>query len=560
MKEKVIKSGVISVIGAILSIVPIMGYYPFVGAFAVAVMSSYCLRLPTIVAMLAAMVWRLDIVACMKYSLILLALAIVIKLLEEKGSRMNSKVAALIGSVTVLLMETTDMLGTGIHSGEILIITGLVLLTFSGGLLFHLFLGIFISSGRRIHSMGKKKKQMEDFFVYEERLRDIGDSFIRLSKMAGDTYFDNNSDSVMDTFNNEDINNILKGDKNEDLYIENKIIANQKQESRKLLSMYLKETGKIIKGISNETNKLVKTDEDLEENIAKNISEMKIHCMDVRISEDKGKKQITVKMRKKGGSYITLASVANNISSVMNKKYVIVGDRKFLDNKMEIYTFVEDTNYFVMHGIAKKSINSSSSGDNYTCINLDSGQTLLSISDGMGTGSKASRESSQVVELIEEFMECGYSEELTLKLINSMFVAKGNMCPATVDMSIIDMHSGMCGILKSGAATTYVKRDRWVEAIKSTSLPIGVMESVDMEATRKKLYDGDFVIMVSDGILESIEDTEKDKVISDIILSAKSKKPKDLAYEILNTVCEKAGSIISDDMTVLVTGIWDKFA
>ena len=222
----------------------------------------------------------------------------------------------------------------------------------------------------------------------------------------------------------------------------------------------------------------------------------------------------------------------------MNKKYVSTHDKKYVENKLTTYTFIPDTNYFVMHGIAKKTINESGSGDNFSCINLDNGQTLLSISDGMGTGDKANWESSQVVELIEEFSQCGYSEELTLTLINNLFISKADMSPATVDMSIIDKHSGMCDIVKSGAATTYVKRDGWVEAIKSTSLPIGVMGNVDVETAKKKLYDGDFVIMVSDGILESVCEEEKDKVISNIILEAKSKKPKELAFEILNKVCE----------------------
>ena len=210
--------------------------------------------------------------------------------------------------------------------------------------------------------------------------------------------------------------------------------------------------------------------------------------------------------------------------------------------------------------MAKKSLDKKVNGDNFTCINLDNGQTLLSISDGMGTGEDAARDSSVAVEIIEEFMNCGFSEEFTMKLVNSLFVTKDSMNPATVDMSIIDMNSGVCDILKSGAATTYVKRRGWVEAIKSTSLPLGVSENVDMETTKKKLYDGEFVIMMSDGLTESIIDEDKDKIIGDIILSLKSKKPRDMAWEILNKVTERTSYFVQDDMTVLVTGIWDKIA
>ena len=53
---------------------------------------------------------------------------------------------------------------------------------------------------------------------------------------------------------------------------------------------------------------------------------------------------------------------------------------------------------------------------------------------------------------------------------------------------------------------------------------------------------------------------EKNQVISQIILDSKAMKPKDLAAEILNRVSSMTNSAISDDMTVLVTGIWDKIA
>ena len=43
-----------------------------------------------------------------------------------------------------------------------------------------------------------------------------------------------------------------------------------------------------------------------------------------------------------------------------------------------------------------------------------------------------------------------------------------------------------------------------MECIKSTSLPMGIFEQVDMETITKKLYAGDFIIMISDGIVDSL--------------------------------------------------------
>ncbi len=540
MKEKVIKTGVISVVGAIMSIVPLMGYYPFASAYTAALMSSYCIRIPGIAAMIIMLLLNVEKFNGIKYALIVAAISIVIRLLEEKGSRMKIKAASIVGAIVVLVMEGTDMVGKNIGKEELLILTGLVLIAFSVGILLNIFIKLYLESGSKI-DLRKKKKAAEDINGLDERLKAIGNSFIKLSKITENAY-------------------ISKVGANEKLVVENMIIAKEKMENKRLISMYLKETGNIIKALAKEMGGVIDIDIKKEEKIGCSLDEMQLKCMDVMIINEKGREKVLVKMKAKGSKMIKLSQVEKCISTVMNKKYVAGFDKKYVENKMTTYTFIPDTNYFVMHGIAKKTINENGSGDNFSCINLDNGQTLLSISDGMGSGDKANWESSQVVELIEEFSQCGYSEELTLTLINNLFMSKGDMSPATVDMSIIDKHSGVCDIVKSGAATTYVKREGWVEAIKSTSLPIGVIGNVDVETTKKKLYDGDFVIMVSDGILESVNEEEKDKVISNIILGAKAKKPKELAFEILNKVCEKNGNLINDDMTVLVTGIWDKIA
>ena len=158
-------------------------------------------------------------------------------------------------------------------------------------------------------------------------------------------------------------------------------------------------------------------------------------------------------------------------------------------------------------------------------------------------------------------MEGGFSEEASLKLINTVFmVDDSDICPASVDMGIIDLYSGVCDFMKIGAATTFVKRGGWIEAIRSNTMPIGAEVSVDMETTSKKLYDGDFVIMVSDGIVEAIEGEDKEKSISRILMDISSVNPQEMAQEILENILKQSGSREEDDMLVMVAGVWDKCA
>lgn len=43
-----------------------------------------------------------------------------------------------------------------------------------------------------------------------------------------------------------------------------------------------------------------------------------------------------------------------------------------------------------------------------------------------------------------------------------------------------------------------------METISSTSLPAGVFHKLEPDCTSRKLYDGDMVIMVTDGVLDAL--------------------------------------------------------
>ena len=48
------------------------------------------------------------------------------------------------------------------------------------------------------------------------------------------------------------------------------------------------------------------------------------------------------------------------------------------------------------------------SGDNFSFQMLDNGSCIMSVSDGMGSGYAACKESEMVIDLIEKFMEAGF--------------------------------------------------------------------------------------------------------------------------------------------------------
>ena len=55
------------------------------------------------------------------------------------------------------------------------------------------------------------------------------------------------------------------------------------------------------------------------------------------------------------------------------------------------------------------------------------GRFVMCLSDGMGSGMEACKESETVVELLEQFMESGFSQETAAKMVNSALVLKARM-------------------------------------------------------------------------------------------------------------------------------------
>ena len=98
----------------------------------------------------------------------------------------------------------------------------------------------------------------------------------------------------------------------------------------------------------------------------------------------------------------------------------------------------------------------------------------------MGSGKRAYIESRMVIELMENCIDAGFDEKASIDLINSAYIAGGGTGnQVTLDMSVIACQSGYMQCMKLGAVSPFIRRDKWVEIIQSTTLPMGVLEQVD---------------------------------------------------------------------------------
>ncbi len=298
--------------------------------------------------------------------------------------------------------------------------------------------------------------------------------------------------------------------------------------------------------------------------ITRALERARIEVRYVRIlKQQNGRERIQIEMRSTGGRIITVREAISYISKGYGNKVRACSDGKtIINNEYAIYGFVEEPNFMVLHGTSGiTKTGETISGDNFSCTELMEGQLLMGIVDGMGSGNEASEDSEEIIELLEDLLKAGYEEETALRLVNSVLLGKENGEASTaVDLAITDLYSGKCSFYKSGAAATFIKRNQWVEVMKSTSLPIGVLKEVDYESAYKKLYDGDYIIMVSDGVLEAFSGENKEEELGRLLMDIHTKNPKDMADELLEAVQKSSGEEITDDMTILITGIWKRVA
>ncbi len=337
---------------------------------------------------------------------------------------------------------------------------------------------------------------------------------------------------------------------------------NRMAESREAVAGQLKEIARIVEDFS---GNLCDTGEIIEVKRRKINNKLRRHRVKAqRIlmfeRECRGMElHITAKCMR--GRCITTKETAALIGQALGKRLIPRDDsRNVIGRKYADYVFCEDANYKVLTGVARASKEKNEvNGDSFSFLYPDSQDVVMMLSDGMGTGEKAFRESGMIIELLEEFLEAGFREEPAIRLINSVLVLKSEQSMfSTVDICLLNLCAGTCDFVKIGAATTFIKRDQYVETISSNSMPAGMLNRMEYVKTSKKLYDGDYVIMISDGVLDCVQEEDKERYLQDVIMSITYKSPQEVANAILTAALGKHAYEPMDDMTVLVTGIWRK--
>ena len=357
------------------------------------------------------------------------------------------------------------------------------------------------------------------------------------------------------------------------LYKQNLLWDMRIAESRELVSQQLVGVSGIMRRLAGEIDLSLRFHEGLEEEMISALLRNKIEVDSVLVLEDKategsGRYQVTVNHPHCRGKRLCTAAVLPAISAVLKRKMQPeseTGDncRSGPTTKSCSLRFVEQKKFRIHCGVAhraKSGRSGTDSGDSYSHIELKGGQSLLVLSDGMGSGHRARRESTATVELLEDFLESGFDKELAVKMINSVLVLKSNEESfSTLDICAIDLYTGEGEFIKIGAWSSFLLRNKKASLIPSSSLPMGMLKQVDFESTHRRLQHEDIILMVTDGVAEAAEGiANREAWLATTLEKCRARNPQDIADAILKAAENSSGGLPKDDMTVLVARVWDR--
>lgn len=252
----------------------------------------------------------------------------------------------------------------------------------------------------------------------------------------------------------------------------------------------------------------------------------------------------------------------------------------FIGDECRDYLFVEAGRYHVSTGTAAMTKSGETiSGDNYSFLQGRDGKMTALLSDGVGSGEEACRDSGHLVDLAEKYLETGFGKKQMLGVLEGIMMgnAMENRMP-TLDLCEIDLHTGECELVKLGSAPTLIKFDRLMDEVPSDNLLLGYERIENISVISRQLKEDNYVFMMTDGVADYFKEEQKKELFAKMLGGKGYSDPTVLANHIMQKAMElsnrdpdrmagkgdfagRSGGVseenkyIRDDMTVLVLKI-----
>lgn len=334
----------------------------------------------------------------------------------------------------------------------------------------------------------------------------------------------------------------------------NEYWAQRVDESRALVSRQLKGVGDVVRNLAEEMNLDTRIDLELRGELLASSRRMGLEL-----------NEITPVRHGENGLYIKVLAPSCNERNACSEQIAPIISVA-LSDAMEVcekrcpgrlskglceFTLTRAFQYRVKSGaaqVAREGI----CGDSLLVTTLKEGKEMVLLSDGMGVGEQAYAESQTAVRLLQNLLDSGFDKELALKTINSVLLLRSSEESfTTLDMVLIDLYTADVDFIKTACAPSFIKRGRQIALIRSSSLPMGILDHLDVPSERRVLLPGDLLLMVSDGVAEVSREVHGEEWITQLLADLSESDPQLIAEMVIHQALNLCKGRPRDDMTVV---------
>lgn len=331
-------------------------------------------------------------------------------------------------------------------------------------------------------------------------------------------------------------------------------------ESRSIIPEQIYCVSEILTGISAEVVNKIKFFSEEEKNIEVLLRKSDFPVMKAEVKRDEnGRFHAEIWFDRCKGHKLCRKLIEDTVTKVLGVNMVMdEGDCKNCGRELCIVSLREKEALGVITGISRlKKSNANVSGDSFSFLKTDNGKYVVALSDGMGSGREANKLSETAIGLFEQLLNCGVSIRLSLNLVNMLISARNSEKYATMDVASIDLYTGETEFFKMGAVPSLVVSGNSMDYIRIDNLPAGFHREGSVQCERRKITDGEFIIMMTDGVYEKLSEGFGEKFLDRVISTKNMLNPQEMADSLLKKACGDDENI-DDDMTVLVAKVWRK--
>lgn len=285
-------------------------------------------------------------------------------------------------------------------------------------------------------------------------------------------------------------------------------------------------------------------DGDAEAAIAAELNNAGVPCADVFCSRD----GVTALVRTENATH---AAVSRAVGVCLKRKYEVSAIEKTQAAGWSVATLKKRPMYEAVYaraGLGKNGV----TGDSYTFKRIGD-KFLTALLDGMGSGVRACESSSAAVELIECFYRAGFDSRSALVGVNRFLKMPSAENYSAADVVVCDLDTASVDIIKIGAPPCYIKTQDTVLKIEGSSLPIGVLDEMRPFVTTKKLYPGQMLMLVTDGVSDCFSGDE----LAEFINGLSAFNPQTAVTAVLDRALALSGGVPRDDMTAIAFRLFD---